>query len=554
MSVRNALVLFLALSTLSLLVACSSNSTAPAQPPPNGSFSNSNLSGTYVFSVSGTDANSVPFAIVGTFTANGKGGSGGITGGTVDIVDPEYTSVFGASINNDGQYRVGVDGRGQMTIGMANNPFPSNMTFDFVLQNSSHGLITQFDGNASGSGTLDVQTSGLTQSSIAGPFAFSFSGTDGNGNPLATVGAFTLDQTGNITASSGAEDFNDANVATSFSNAALTGGVALGPSGTPATVLSSALGSLTFDVYAIDSTRLKFIETDGIEFLSGSAYSQTSATVPTGTLAFTLSGFLPFAGASSVPFAAGGFMVTDGSGGITAASSEDYNNAGTTSPNPFPFSGSYSNASSIIPGRFTLNFADTFIGGSATPQYAAYPSSGGLLLLEIDNAGILTGAAYGPQSSTSFTPPQGYGLNLTGDNLTNGVEVDDIAEFSTTATTCNSSSATFCGLVDENFDPGGSPITPPQVFDGTFGAIDATGRYGLATTATNNTLNGGVGLTFYSVDGTTFPFIEFDNSGQVATGVLVLQNSADPSVAAAKSSMFTPRPLVRSHGALRKQK
>ena len=79
MSVRNALVLFLALSTLSLLVACSSNSTAPAQPPPNGSFSNSNLSGTYVFSVSGTDANSVPFAIVGTFTANGKGGSGGIT-------------------------------------------------------------------------------------------------------------------------------------------------------------------------------------------------------------------------------------------------------------------------------------------------------------------------------------------------------------------------------------------------------------------------------------------------------------------------------------------
>src|SRR5271156_801606 len=131
MSVRKGLVPFLALSTLAFLVGCSSSNSSPApQPPPSGAFSNSNLSGTYVFSVSGVDQNNVPYAIVGTFTANGSGGNGtgGITGGTIDIVDPETTSVFGAPINGNGQYSISKDGRGQMTIGMANNPFGQNMT------------------------------------------------------------------------------------------------------------------------------------------------------------------------------------------------------------------------------------------------------------------------------------------------------------------------------------------------------------------------------------------------------------------------------------------
>jgi len=550
MSVRKGLVLLLAFSTLAFLVGCGSSNSSPApQPPPGGAFSNSNLSGTYVFSISGTDqAAGAPYAIVGTFIANGQS-TGGITGGTIDIVDPEFTTfAVAAPINNNGKYSISADGRGSMTIGMANNPFGQNMTFDLVLQNSSHGLITEFDTNGSGSGTFDLQTASLTQASLAGPFAFSFSGVDANtGNPLSTVGGFTLDASGNITASSGAEDFNDANTATPFANAALSGVVALGPSSTPGTTLASALGSLSFDVYAIDATHLKFIETDAIEYLSGEAFAQSSTSVPTGSLAFTLSGFLPFNGTSSIPFAGGGFIVTDGGGNITSASSEDYNSNGNASPAPFSFSGTYSNAGSLIPGRSVLTFADTFIGGSSTPTYAAYPSSGGLLLLEIDNAGILVGAGSAPQSNTSFNPPQGYALNLTGINLSIGDEVDDIAEFATTATTCNSNSATFCGLIDENSAPGGGPIAP-QVFDGIFGTVGSTaGRYGLQTTTGNNTQNGGNVLTFYSVDGTTFPFIESDN-GQVATGVLVLQNATDPSPALARTQthMFVPPPLVRA--------
>lgn len=551
MSVRNALVLLLALSTLSLLVGCGSSNNSPTVvPPPTGSFSNSNLMGTYVFSISGLDNAGAPFAIVGTIAADGTGGNGkgGISGGTIDIVDAEFTPVFGVSINGNGFYSVGQDGRGQATIGTSTtNPFNSNLTFDFVLTSSSHGLITEFDGNASGSGTIDLQTSGLTQASLAGPYAFSFSGVDGNTfDTLATAGAFTLGADGTIAAGAD-EDFNDADLP--YIDQSLSGSVALGPSSTPATTLSSTLGGLTFDVYAIDSTHLKFIETDALEFLSGDAYSQTSATVPTGNLAFTTAGFLGAPIASAVPFAAGGYMNTDGGGGI--AGSEDENDDGSPSPAAVTFSANYSSAGT---GRFVLNNFANFIGGT---QYAAYPSSGGLLLLEIDGFGVTTGVAYAPQSTTTFASGQGYGLNLTGLNLTDGVEVDDISEFSVpTGTTCPTG-FTLCGIIDENFAPGGIP-TPPAglALDGTLAGPDASGRYSLVATAgnsSNTTLNGGFGLTFYSVDGTTFPFIESD-PGQVATGVIVLQNSAAASAATAHSHMFVPRPLFRAHSVQRKRK
>ncbi|MGA7320993.1 MAG: hypothetical protein WBW98_10805, partial [Candidatus Sulfotelmatobacter sp.] len=91
MSVRNGIALLIALSTLLFLAGCGSSSSSPAPaPPPSGNFSNANLNGTYVFSVSGTDEiNSTPYAIVGTLTANG---SGGITGGALDINDAAFAT------------------------------------------------------------------------------------------------------------------------------------------------------------------------------------------------------------------------------------------------------------------------------------------------------------------------------------------------------------------------------------------------------------------------------------------------------------------------------
>jgi len=539
MSLRNALALFLVLSTLALLAGCGNGSgiTNPVAPP-GGGFGKSDLNGTYVFSVSGTDnVNGAPIAIVGTLSANG---SGGITGGTMDINDPNFTApIPNLSISGSSNYNVGVDGRGTATLDVS-TPFGSKLIFDFVLTSSSHGFIIEFDGNATGSGTLDLQAAGLTQSSFAGSYAFSFAGVDSAGTgAFATVGNFTLDANGTIT--SGLQDFNDNGVLV-FAGQTLAGQVILGPSASPATLLTTTPYSEKFDVYAIDATHLKFIEMDTLPIVSGDAFSQTSTAVPTGNLAFTLGGFV-----SNSPFASGGFMVTDGAGNITAASTEDFNSNGTPGSSP-SFSGTYTAGGT---GRYTLGSFSNFVGGS---QFAAYPSSGGLLLLEIDTTslGILNGAANAQTPGAALATSKGYGLNLSGTNLSNGVEVDDIAEFS-----AESSGTTAIGLIDENFAPGGIPIFD-QKLNGTYTGPDSSGRFGISASAgnsSNSTLNGGFGLTVYTADGTTFPFIETDN-GQVATGVLVLQtpSSAIPGVAQSRSHMFVAPPLIRPRAASLKKK
>ena len=59
--------------------------------------------------------------------------------------------------------------------------------------------------------------------------------------------------------------------------------------------------------------------------------------------------------------------------------------------------------------------------------FAAYPSSGGLQMLEIDNGGMTNGVAYS-QSDTTLASGEGYGMNLSG-VTPNGAREDDIAEF-----------------------------------------------------------------------------------------------------------------------------
>ena len=541
MSQRSRVVLSaIAVFSLAFLAACGSSSSQGVAPP-SGGFSNSNLNGTYVFSVSGTDVSGSSYAIVGTFTANGQGGNGtgGITGGTVDINDnAEFTpAVADASINGGSTYTVGADGRGQAHL-VTSTPF-STIVLDFVLQDSSHGVVTEFDDIASGSGTLDIQTANTTPS---GSYAFTLSGANANGGVFATVGNFTLGSGGAIT--SGMEDYNSGGVP--YPGLALAGSVVAGPSSTPATVLSTSSFGLTFDVYPIDASHLKFIETDINGTLSGDAYSQTSTSMPVGTLPFTLFGVLN----GTTPFAAGGFMVTDSSGDITNSSSEDFNAGGTTvSTAPVAFSGSYVAQGT---GRYIL---DNFAGFEGGTEYAAYPSSAGVFLLEIDGSlAIESGIAYPAQSSAAtFSSGQGYGMNLTGSNLSVGVEVDDIAEF-----TANSSGSTITGDLDENFDPSGSPTSNIAFVNNSSTSSTYTtpsgGRGQIG--ATLNNLNGGFILSYYVVDGTTFPFIELDTSGQISSGVLVEQN-ASASAAAAKVAakhLFVPNAVVKPHAIPRNKK
>ncbi|HVR27798.1 MAG TPA: hypothetical protein VMU26_31260 [Candidatus Polarisedimenticolia bacterium] len=538
MSVRNGIILLLALSAFLFLAACGSSNISHPVAPPSGNFSNSNLNGTYVFSVSGVDqGNGAPYAIAGTITANGNGG---ITGGTFDINDEdtaEFTQgpIANAAIKNNGTYHVNVDGRGQITFGTSSiQGFPS-LTLDFVLSSSSHGLITEFDSFGSGSGTMDLQVANVTPT---GSYAFSLSGAlAASGAPWATVGNFTV--TGSSMA--GADDLNEGGVL-AFPAQALTGSLVLGPSTTPSTTLSTPAFSGTFDVFAVDSTHLKFIEMDVTADLAGDAFSQASPTFPTASLAFTLQGET-----SAGAFLAAGGVMTPGNGGAISGT-EDFNENGQPSAAPSAFTATLTTDTTNA-GRYTLGSFATFVGGTA---YAAYPSSGGILLLEIDNAGITTGAAYAQTASATFAAGQGYGLNLTGIFLGSSVmqptQVYDIAEF-----TADSTGNTITGLIDETSGVG--PVGSGVPFSNGAYTAPSGGRGSITANASSNsaaTLNGGFALTFYTVDGTTFPFIESDN-GQVAAGVFVLQNPTASAAAASQSHMFIATPLIRPHAAHQKK-
>jgi hypothetical protein len=343
---------------------------------------------------------------------------------------------------------------------------------------------------------------------------------------LASVGAFTLDSSGNI--SSGVEDFNDGGIA--YADLTLTGSVILGTSTAPGTATltatnsssTSPFGTLTFSVYAVDSTHLKFVESDTAALLGGDGFSQKGASLPASStvLAFTMSGGV------NAPLSVGGLMTIDG---ISAISNglEDINDNGTV-PAPQSFSGSYAPSGSV--GGRSLFSLTGFTGAT---QFVAYPTaSAGVEMLEIDNGGLLGGAAFAQTPGATLTSSQGYGLGLAAVNI-GGIggafEEDDIAEFTTTG-------GAFSGLIDIN-DQG--TLSFDQKFNGTVAPDSpATGR-GILT---SNVFNG----VFYAVDSANILVLEADTN-QVGTGSLQLQTpGAKSNVTATPMNVLHLSPAARN--------
>jgi hypothetical protein len=518
MSLCNRFVLPIALFALAVLAGCGSSSPKVV-PPPGGAFSNSSFNGTYVFSITGTDNAGAPISIAGSLSADG---SGNVSGGTVDFNDAQAAPILGTAITG-GTYNVGADGRATATLATS-TPFGSSLVVDFVLSSTSHGLITEFDGNASGSGTVDLQST-VTQAQLAGSYAFSLSGIDPGGNlPFATLGSFTLDSNGNIT--SGVEDFDDQGFA--YVAFGLSGTVVAQVTGAPYVATLTAtnssdvavFGTLVFDVYPVDATHLKFVEADtqnGFTLLSGDAYTQTGASIPTTatTYVFTMGGGVTNSG----PITVGGVLPIDGQGNI-AGGAVDENISGTTTTTPLSFGGTYGPNGSTVGGRMLFSLTGFQVAG----DFIVYPTANaGLLMIEMDGggSGFLLGSAL-PQTSTTFAASQGYGMNLTGVNTNS--EEDDIAEFTTTSTG-------FSGIVDFN-DEGAT--TPNQSLTGTYTAdTPPSGRYDFLSNGFNGEL--------YAVDSSTALFVELD-SNQVGIGTIQLQSA--PTGQATASRLLVPSRVV----------
>ena len=545
MSLRARLALPAILSALAVLAACGGGSSdPPVNPPPSGNFSNSNLSGNYVFSVTGTaaDTSNDFVTIMGSFTADG---TGNITGG---FLDQNSTAANGLILDNitSGTYSVGADGR---PVGSSSNPAglltlqtqnSGAFQFDYVLTSSTHGLLTQFETFGSASGSLDLQAD-VSPADISGrSYAFNFTGASGFGNsvcgfstsgssvPFATIGAFTLDTIGTVV--SGVEDFNNNCISSGSTNIAITGGdIDLSTFPGTAALTTGTGGSAityTFDVYPIDATHLKFIEIDSEPMLVGDAFTQTSA-IPAGNNVFTMAGFDIDSNVGG-PFTAAGIFDFDASGNIKSDSVEDINDALVNIGEVGSITGGGAITAISAPltgGRTEITFVTGFVNGNngiacSNCIFAAYPSSGGLQMLEIDDAGMTNGVAYS-QTATTLASGEGYGLNQSGvffDSVQQfSTAEDDIAEFT-------NNNGHFTGIIDVNQQ--GSPL-----FKNSFSA-DYTADTTVAGRGSVSPNSNGYFLTTYVVDNSTAVAVSSDNTF-VGLGVLAKQNSSAKSNAVA---------------------
>src|SRR5438270_10177521 len=276
---KHILVSLAAVITLITLAGCGGGNSINF-PPPQGSFTNANLNGPFAFSYIGSDPGGF-LAVAGSFVADG---AGHITSGTQDINSGAAVST---NVAASGTYLVRSDGRGTITL---NSPAGTS-TLDFVIVAGGHALVTRFDNRATGSGTIDQQTtSAFSNAALAGSFAFTLSGIDTNAAvPFAIGGVFTSDATGTLT--SGLDDSNDNGLV--VTNDPITGSIPVASTGRGTATLNTPHGALTLAYYVVNANHLQIARTNNLPALGGEAFRQTgpfSNASVSGPFAFTIAG------------------------------------------------------------------------------------------------------------------------------------------------------------------------------------------------------------------------------------------------------------------------
>lgn len=469
--------------------------------PAPGGFTNANLNGSYAFALSGTNnLAGTFFSVAGSFQANGNGT---ITGGMEDINSPGTATLL-TNVPITGTYVVRSDGRTTATITETSTSPAVTINLDLVLLNTSTGLVVRFQNNASASGSIDLQnSSAFNLTALAGAFAFNVAGVNNTGNPEAAVGLIAVNSAGDIT--SGVLDDNNnftAHQSVAVTPTTLAVSSPTNGRGTIA-INTSVLGTLNFAYYVVDANHLKLLEIDTGFPIAGDAFRQTSTTV-SGSFAFTLAG----SSTASGVFVAGGILNTDGgnpAGNILNTSVEDADNGVNVAPvGGSTVSGTYS----VSGGRGIMQIN----GGLQTLNLAFYPSTGGLLMLDVDNNLVASGAALqqsgAPFSNGSINGP--FGLNVTGVDLNLGTEVDGIAQFNTTGT------GTLSGAFD--FNDGGA-LFNSLALHGNY-TVSSNGR---GTMTLHPSSLGTFNVIFYMASGSRVLFIESDVN-QIAVGAFALQH------------------------------
>jgi hypothetical protein len=251
----------------SFLTSCSSSSNSHIIPPPPATTP-------FAFYLTGQEAPNTAngnqisyYSLAGAVTIDANGN---VTAGEQDYNDafgitspqPGGDSITGGTLTVD------ATGQGTLTLITSNALVGAAGTETLAVQfvNADHALISQFDGSATSSGSMDLQTS-LT-SAPSGAFAFTVSGVDPNYFPFAIGGVFTLPG-----AATDVVDLNDAGVVTP--GTALT--VSLGtPDAFGRGVVTTSLTGISLNYYVVGPEAIRIIDVDTTDAAVGSAFGQGS--------------------------------------------------------------------------------------------------------------------------------------------------------------------------------------------------------------------------------------------------------------------------------------
>lgn len=389
-------------ATDSTLAASANTATATATIV----YADLSFSGPYAFSYTGNGPSGFQ-SVVGSLSSDG---AGNITNFVEDILNSSGDTTTSCTTSPCGTYVVGADGRGTITL---NTSTQGTNTLRFGLTSNQHAVVICFDSGNAGSGTIDQQTlSDLGGSILAinsGRYVFRVFGADKTFHPEGIAGAFSAfsdsgSNTGTIPETNSIVDLNDAGTVTT-EDTTLQGSYSFDLTfpGTGRGILnlsSTAIGSLQFAFYIVDTTHLYLVEIDKNGFLAGDVFSGVPEPAGGFTFSSLAKGSYPFTvggNAGKGAFSAGGIFVSDGNGNITSSTVFDDNDKGSVTLTPTVAGCAYTvdAATGRVQLLISTGSGGCVTSGSGTSTYAVYQTSlGSAVILEIDTAVIASGTAF----------------------------------------------------------------------------------------------------------------------------------------------------------------
>jgi len=418
----------------------------------------------FVFYASGQEAiDDGPnfYAVAGVVTINTS--TGAVVGGEEDYNDgfADDGGILSVEPGGDsitsGQLTISsTTGQGTLTL-ITNDPqlgpdsTPGTETFGVQFVNAKHALVTQFDGSATSSGSMDLQTSTATPSNAS--FAFTSAGVDPEYDPIVFGGVFTIGQ-GDL--SGGSFDVDDAGTV-EFAQPFTTGAGGVVINSTDALgrgTVSNAQIAASLAYYVIGPEVIRLIDIDTTDSAVGSAYGQGSGTFSASSLTGTFV-FADQANPWDAEYGAIGMFTTDPGAGTYSGVADD-NEGGNVFAAEAILNGTYSICGAAGcggNGYGSLTIPDGDLAEVATlGVYMTDPAlnlndpnnttsgQGGALLADLDSNLVGTGVIV-PQTSTSTSDfANNYAFGAQGFVTESAFEYDFVGQGSVTASALDGSS------------------------------------------------------------------------------------------------------------------